>query len=254
MFASKLWRNRSRNGPINSTGTGSAMSDDSADDAQVIAILRHHHAAELSRAQLDASGSGEYTFSRVNGVRIHTPAGIGVAALAATIVVALVIAPIVLRSAGSGPGAGVAASAAPSVSTATFAQQLADGLVGGQRNGRAVAAAYVETTFGEYAGSLPDTNGLPKVGAKDDILVVEVEGWFPGAHPAPPLTSGTATSLMWAYDLTAGIDIGRYDSFDPASPDQPNASASAGRRFSELRQFGVPTILIVNSTYTTASP
>ena len=117
-----------------------------------------------------------------------------------------------------------------------------------------VAAAYVETTFGEYAGSLPDTNGLPKVGAKDDILVVEVEGWFPGAHPAPPLTSGTATSLMWAYDLTAGIDIGRYDSFDPASPDQPNASASAGRRFSELRQFGVPTILIVNSTYATASP
>jgi hypothetical protein len=136
---------------------------------------------------------------------------------------------------------------------ATLAQQMADRLFPG-RNGWVVAAAYVETTFEKYAGSFPDTNGLPQVSATDAILVVEVEGWFPEAHRSPTPGGGAATSMVQAYDLTAGIDAGILYLFDPASPDVPGTSASAGQRFRELRQFGVPQLLVVKSSTASASP
>ena len=240
----------------------------------------------MGRAQHDVSEGGEQTISRVSGVRMHAHGGIGVALLATMILVAsVVVAPIVLRSADWGAGAlsqasdpsgspsvspqASAPSVAPSVSPqasapsfapfdspAAMAQQMADRMVAVWSDGGsvAVAAAYVETTFGSYAGSFPDTNGLPQVSATDAVIVVEVEGWFPNAHRAPRPGGGAATSLVQAYDLTAGIDAGMLYLFDMTSPDVPGTSASSGQRFRELRQFGVPTMLLVNRTSATASP
>lgn len=148
-----------------------------------------------------------------------------------------------------------APSGAPAVSAATRAQQMADRMVTLWSGGDsvAVAAAYVETTCGKYGCTFPD--GLPGVSASDAVLVVEVEGWFPHAHRAARPGDGATTSLIQAYDLTAGIDEpGMWYLFDPASPDMPGASASPAQRFRELRQFGVPTMLLVNSTSATASP
>ena len=130
---------------------------------------------------------------------------------------------------------------------------MADRLVAGWSGGDsvAVAAAYVETTCAKYSCVFPV--GLPGVSATDAVLVVEVEGWFPQAHRAARPGDGATTSLVQGYDLTAGIDAGMYSLFDPASPDLPGASASPGQRFSELRRFGAPQLLVVKRTSASAT-
>jgi hypothetical protein len=126
-------------------------------------------------------------------------------------------------------------------------KQFADQIVAGHPGGTVVAAAYVTTTYSDYAASLPDMAGLPSAPASsNDVVIVEVAGWFPGSCSFYTVRSCPFTSIIVRYDRTLGIEIERTFAFDPRSPDIPGSMASPDERFSDLaRRFGTPNLLAI---------
>ncbi len=125
------------------------------------------------------------------------------------------------------------------------AQLMLANLIARQPRGTPVAAAYVQTTYARFVGAQADSAGLPSAAEATDIVVVlEVDGWFPGAHHALAGTSADATEILAPYDVTRGVDLPWSYAFNPASPDIPGAAASASaERFVMLRHYGTPIAL-----------
>jgi hypothetical protein len=126
------------------------------------------------------------------------------------------------------------------------AQAIADQVIrqGQETGGRATAAGYVEVDLSFYGTRVnppnPDLSPAPQWG--DDLLVVEVDGWFPAARglesPGPAATSATATNITVAWDLKLQTQIDVRFGFDPLSSEVPGASPRLGHHMTTLTTFG----------------
>ncbi len=123
-----------------------------------------------------------------------------------------------------------------------LAKGLAEQIIASQPNGTPTAAAYVETTIRSYAASLPDQAGLPRgIASTNDVLIVEVDGWFPASHRGPPGADTTSTSIVGACDATLGSSLGWTYVFDPTAPgDHSPLPTASDHSFAQIRQFGAP--------------
>lgn len=142
----------------------------------------------------------------------------------------------------SGGGTADQYASSPSES---HAQRILVDILAGQPRGAPKAAAYVQTTYAQFAESQPGSAGSPSShGPTDVVVIVEVEGWFPAAHSAPAGASGDATEILAPYDVTTGVGLPWTFAFNPASPDIPGAPASvSGERFALLSHYAAPTAL-----------
>ena len=117
------------------------------------------------------------------------------------------------------------------------AQQIADNMIAGQPGGTVDGAAYVETTIVGWAGRNTgwiDNYKTMGTARTDIVLMVEVDGYFPGAGPAWRGPGWDAIELDTDYDATIDFDLGSGMS----GPPWPRASASPGASFSHIRDHG----------------
>jgi hypothetical protein len=200
-------------------------------------LVERFDAQSVARKAMDDEGRGPQRLAMVAGT-------IAVAALTTIVGVAL------LNSPKSPPGSVTqsAETATPSPlpvdPTTAKAQSLVDRFLS-SRPGQAAAAAFVTTTYGSYAATLPDVAGISGTPSpSDSVLVVELEGFFPATHSCGfIMTACFDTGIMVAYDLNLGdtLDVTYED--DPGSRDRPSPQASVSERFGVLRQWGTPVAL-----------
>jgi hypothetical protein len=107
------------------------------------------------------------------------------------------------------------------------------------------AAAFVTTTYGVYAASLPDTAGVQGTPSPSDVVVlVEIEGYFvkPGSCPFT-MVACHDTGIFVAFDQTLDQTLEVTYEDDPWSRDRPSPGPSVSERFALLRQWGTPMTL-----------
>jgi hypothetical protein len=113
--------------------------------------------------------------------------------------------------------------------------------------GSPAAAAYVSTTFGIYAESLPDTSGIEgKPSPYDRVIVLEVEGYFPASHSCGFIVTAcfdTAVELIYHVATDSVLHIAYLH--DPASRDIPSPGPSLSERFSDLSLWGTPIPVVI---------
>ena len=127
---------------------------------------------------------------------------------------------------------------------AATAQEMLLDLLASQPRGKAVAAAYVVSTLGEYEGALPPESRLSALASpSDEIVVVKVFGTFPDAHRGPIGPSTDATTIIEVFDITTGMTVETTFMTGPESADLPGAPAAATPVYADLRQLGTPVAL-----------
>jgi hypothetical protein len=224
-------------------------------------LLRRYHSEEVARAKrdIDTSFSVRSRVAARSRARVRGLSAAGLAAVTLLVVGALA-ASTLLRPPVPGPTPTPTASTSPSTSPSTplqsptpapqtdrqRAQAIADRLIeqGAATGGRATAAGYVRVKLSVY-GKLANPAGptlLPTPQSGDDLLVVEVDGWFPAPRgfesPNPVATSGTATNITLAWDLRLERQIDVRFGFDPESSEVPGASPVLGHHMTSLTSFG----------------
>ena len=154
-----------------------------------------------------------------------------------------------LSNAGSATNQTSAGSpSADALAISVQAQNVLDKVLGSQP-GTPAAAAFITTSWANYAAKAPAAGGIQvQPSPSDTILVVEVEGLFPSTHSCGFVTTACFdTAIEITYNATTGetVDIAYID--DPASPDRPSPAASVSQRFRDLREWGVPVPLQVGN-------
>jgi hypothetical protein len=131
--------------------------------------------------------------------------------------------------------------------TTMKAQEVLDALLQAQPQGRATAAAYVETTTAKYVSANPVEAGASIAKPADAILVIKVFGTFHAiSHGGPAGVNTDATTIVIVYDERLGTNVEATYFSEPASPDVPGSGATADGRVSyDLRLLGTPQTLKV---------
>lgn len=158
------------------------------------------------------------------------------------VLVALVVGMVACSTA---PRARDAASATQDATSAsTSAQRIADQLVE-QAQGKATAAAYVETTYGRYVAILPvPDRPLPSSAPDDDVvLVIKIFGAFTsGRRGIGAIGEDTSsTAILAVYDETLDRLVeASYDNSPPGEDVTGVPDPAHPHPYADLRLLGTP--------------
>jgi hypothetical protein len=143
-------------------------------------------------------------------------------------------------------GCSGAASATPEPgSTKALADAAFHALIARQAMGHATAAAYVETTLGDFQAQKPPEQRQTADGAAADdrVIVIKVYGDFPSAHSGPRGANTDANVIVQCYDIELSMPVETTYLLGPEPGDLPGAPLTAGVSYVDLRKLGTPVAL-----------
>ncbi|MGA3058357.1 MAG: hypothetical protein ABSE70_10050 [Candidatus Limnocylindrales bacterium] len=133
----------------------------------------------------------------------------------------------------------------PPGSSQATAERIFRTLVAAQEQGHVSAAAWVESTFGEYqAIQSPEERHTPAgASPSDKVIVVKLYGQFPNAHSGPKDVNKDANVIVQCYDLALETPLETIYYAGPEPADIPAAPMSSGETYLDLRKLGTPALI-----------